>query len=102
MRGKIVKELLQLVQKKQITIAAYEWIKGGLLEKSTKTRIKMKKKKGVFQMMNKNHKNKNDKSNIYNFIDKIFKSMDTYDINEDTKILILSYGEKKLKKFTKQ
>ncbi len=63
-------------------------------EKSTKTRIKMKKKKGIFQMMNKNHNNKNDKSNIDNFIDKIFKSMDTYDINEDTKILILSYSEK--------
>nr|CAK98467.1 hypothetical protein n-terminal and c-terminal truncated [Spiroplasma citri] len=65
-------------------------------EKSTKTRIKMKKKKGVFQMMN-----KNDKSNIYNFIDKIFKSMDTYDINEDTKILILSDGEKQIKKIYK-
>ncbi|WP_419335311.1 Mbov_0401 family ICE element transposase-like protein [Spiroplasma endosymbiont of Sarcophaga variegata] len=70
-------------------------------EKSTKTRIKMKKKKGVFQMMNKNHKNKNDKSNIDNFIDKIFKSMDTYDINEDTKILILSDGEKQIKKIYK-
>ncbi|KAF0850076.1 Mbov_0401 family ICE element transposase-like protein [Spiroplasma poulsonii] len=67
-------------------------------EKSTKNRKKMKKKKGVFQMMNKNHKNKNDKSNIDNFIDKIFKSMDTYDINEDTKILILSDGEKQIKK----
>lgn len=67
-------------------------------EKSTKTRIKMKNKKGVFQMMNKNHKNKNDKSNIDNFIDKIFKSMDTYDINKDTKILILSDGEKQIKK----
>ncbi|QIA68931.1 hypothetical protein [Spiroplasma citri] len=66
-------------------------------EKSTKTRIKMKKKKGVFQMIN-----KNDKSNIYNFIDKIFKSMDTYDINEDTKILILSDGEKQIKKIIKQ
>ncbi|QED24747.1 hypothetical protein [Spiroplasma citri] len=65
-------------------------------EKSTKTRIKMKKKKGVFQMIN-----KNDKSNIYNFIDKIFKSMDTYDINEDTKILILSDGEKQIKKIYK-
>ncbi|WP_338989617.1 hypothetical protein [Spiroplasma endosymbiont of Seladonia tumulorum] len=67
-------------------------------EKSTKTRIKMKKKKGVFQMMNKNHKNKNNKSNIDNFIDKIFKSMDTYDINQNTKILILSDGEKQIKK----
>jgi hypothetical protein len=67
-------------------------------KKSTKTRIKMKNKKGVFQMMNKNHKNKNDKSNIDNFIDKIFKSMDTYDINKDTKILILSDGEKQIKK----
>ncbi|MFW4371431.1 MAG: hypothetical protein EHV01_005805 [Spiroplasma sp. hy2] len=62
-------------------------------EKSTKTKIKMKKKKGVFQMMN-----KNNKSNIDNFIDKIFKLMDTYDINEDTKILILSDGEKQIKK----
>lgn len=70
-------------------------------EKSTKNRKKMKKKKGVFQMMNKNHKNKNDKSNIDNFIDKIFKSMDTYDINEDTKILILSDGEKQIKKIYK-
>lgn len=70
-------------------------------EKSTKTRKKMKKKKGVFQMMNKNHKNKNNKSNIDNFIDKIFKSMDTYDINEDTKILILSDGEKQIKKIYK-
>lgn len=70
-------------------------------EKSTKTRKKMKKKKGVFQMMNKNHKNKNDKSNIDNFIDKIFKSMDTYDINKDTKILILSDGEKQIKKIYK-
>ncbi|WP_422397320.1 Mbov_0401 family ICE element transposase-like protein [Spiroplasma endosymbiont of Sarcophaga carnaria] len=67
-------------------------------EKSTKTKIKMKKKKGVFQMMNKNHNNKNNKSNIDNFIDKIFKLMDTYDINEDTKILILSDGEKQIKK----
>ncbi|MFX4057775.1 MAG: hypothetical protein EHV01_005620 [Spiroplasma sp. hy2] len=58
----------------------------------------MKKKKGVFQMMNKNHKNKNEKSNMDNFIDKIFKLMDTYDINEDTKILILSDGEKQIKK----
>ncbi|WP_159373284.1 hypothetical protein [Spiroplasma poulsonii] len=33
-------------------------------EKSTKNRKKMKKKKGVFQMMNKNHKNKNDKSKL--------------------------------------
>ncbi len=41
--------------------------------------------------------NKNDKSNIDSFIDKIFKLIDTYDINEDTKILILSDGEKKLK-----
>ncbi|MBW3057984.1 MAG: hypothetical protein CXB60_10120 [Spiroplasma poulsonii] len=70
-------------------------------EKSTKNRKKMKKKKGVFQMMNKNHKNKNDKSNIDNFIDKIFKTMDTYDINEDTKILILSDGEKQIKKIYK-
>jgi hypothetical protein len=30
-------------------------------EKSTKTRIKIKKRKNIFQMMNKNHKNKNDK-----------------------------------------
>ncbi len=60
----------------------------------------MKNKKSVFQMMNKNHNNKNDKSNTDNFIDKIFKSMDTYDINEDNKILILSYGEKQIKKFT--
>ncbi|WP_148108865.1 hypothetical protein, partial [Spiroplasma endosymbiont of Megaselia nigra] len=67
-------------------------------EKSTKTRKKMKKKNGVFQMMNKNHKNKNNKSNIDNFIDKIFKLMDIYDINEDTKILILSDGEKQIKK----
>ncbi len=70
-------------------------------EKSTKTRKKMKKKKGVFQMMNKNHKNKNDKSNIDNFIDKIFKSMETYEINKDTKILILSDGEKQIKKIYK-
>ncbi len=70
-------------------------------EKSTKTRTKMIKKKGVFQMMNKNDKNKNDKSNIDNFIDKIFKSMDTYDINEDTKILILSDCEKQIKKIYK-
>ncbi|WP_348736864.1 Mbov_0401 family ICE element transposase-like protein [Spiroplasma endosymbiont of Ammophila pubescens] len=70
-------------------------------EKSTKNRKKMKKKKGIFQMMNKNHKNKNDKSNIDNFIDKIFKSMDTYDINENTKILILSDGEKQIKKIYK-
>ncbi|MFW4371397.1 hypothetical protein ACMBCM_03435 [Spiroplasma sp. K1] len=49
-------------------------------------------------MMNKNHKNKNEKSNMDNFIDKIFKLMDTYDINEDTKILILSDGEKQIKK----
>ncbi|RUO86197.1 hypothetical protein, partial [Spiroplasma endosymbiont of Megaselia nigra] len=33
--------------------------------------------------------------------DKIFKSMDTYDINEDTKILILSDGEKQIKKIYK-
>lgn len=70
-------------------------------EKSTKTRKKMKKKKGVFQMMNKNHKNKNNKSNIDNFIDKFFKLMDTYDINKDTKILILSDGEKQIKKIYK-
>ncbi|UNF61891.1 hypothetical protein [Spiroplasma poulsonii] len=43
----------------------------------------------------------NDKSNIDNFIDKIFKTMDTYDINEDTKILILSDGEKQIKKIYK-
>ncbi len=49
-------------------------------------------------MINKNHKNKNDKSNIDNFIDKIFKSIDTYDINEDNKILILSDCEKQIKK----
>ncbi len=38
--------------------------------------------------------NKNNKYNIDNFIDKIFKLMDNYYINEDTKILILSYGKK--------
>jgi hypothetical protein len=43
-------------------------------------------------MMNKNYKNKNDKYNIYNFINKIFKSMDTYNINKNTKILILRDG----------
>ena len=67
-------------------------------KKSRKNRKKTKKKKGVFQMMNKNHKNKNDKSNIDNFIDKIFKLMDNYDINKNTKILILSDGEKQIKK----
>ncbi|WFG99077.1 UPF0236 family protein [Spiroplasma citri] len=49
-------------------------------EKSTETRKVIKKKKGVFQIMDKNT-NKNEKSSFNNFIDKIFKLMDTYDIN---------------------
>ncbi|WFG98755.1 UPF0236 family protein [Spiroplasma citri] len=69
-------------------------------EKSTETRKVIKKKKGVFQIMDKNT-NKNEKSSFNNFIDKIFKLMDTYDINEDTKILILSDGEKQIKKIYK-
>ncbi len=67
-------------------------------KKSRKNRIKMKNKKGVFQIMNKNNKNKNDKYNMDNFIDKFFKLIDTYDMNEDKKILILSDGEKQIKK----
>ncbi|WP_374696770.1 hypothetical protein [Spiroplasma endosymbiont of Polydrusus formosus] len=51
-------------------------------------------------MMNKTA-NKNDKNNIINFTDKIYKLMDTYDINEDTKILILSDGKKQIKKIYK-
>ncbi len=69
-----------------------------LVNKNQEKKKKMKKKKGVFQIMNKNNNNKNDKYNIDNFIDKIFKSFDTYDINENTKILILSDGEKQIKK----
>ncbi|WFG99071.1 hypothetical protein M1770_03700 [Spiroplasma citri] len=69
-------------------------------EKSTKTRKVIKKKKGVFQIMDKNV-TKYEKSSFNNFIDKIFKLMDTYDINEDTKILILSDGEKQIKKIYK-
>ncbi|WP_374695946.1 hypothetical protein [Spiroplasma endosymbiont of Polydrusus formosus] len=41
------------------------------------------------------------KNNIINFIDKISKLINTYDINEDTKILILSDGEKQIKKIYK-
>ncbi|QJU61011.1 hypothetical protein [Spiroplasma citri] len=41
---------------------------------------------------------KNKKSSFNNFIDKIFKLMDTYDINENTIILVLSDGEKQIKK----
>ncbi|ALA98281.1 hypothetical protein SKUN_001417 [Spiroplasma kunkelii CR2-3x] len=65
-------------------------------EKSTKTRKVIKNKKGVFQMMDKT--SKNEKSSFNNFIDKIFKLMNTYDINENTKILLLSDGEKQIKK----
>ncbi|ALA97070.1 hypothetical protein SKUN_00146 [Spiroplasma kunkelii CR2-3x] len=65
-------------------------------EKSTKTRKVIKNKKGVFQMMDKT--SKNEKSSFNNFIDKIFKLMNTYDINENTKILVLSDGEKQIKK----
>ncbi|UNF61890.1 hypothetical protein [Spiroplasma poulsonii] len=32
---------------------------------------------------------------------KFFKSMDTYDLNKDTKILIVSDGEKQIKKIYK-
>ncbi|WFH00699.1 hypothetical protein M1771_01970 [Spiroplasma citri] len=69
-------------------------------EKSTKTRKVIKKKKGVFQIMDKNV-TKNKKSSFNNFIDKIFKLMDTYDINENTIILVLSDGEKQIKKIYK-
>ncbi|ALA97855.1 hypothetical protein SKUN_00968 [Spiroplasma kunkelii CR2-3x] len=41
---------------------------------------------------------KNEKSSFNNFIDKIFKLINTYDINENTKILVLSDGEKQIKK----
>ncbi len=61
----------------------------------------IKNKKGCFEMINKTA-NKNDKNNIINFIDKISKLIDTYDINEDTKILILSDGEKQIKKINEK
>lgn len=68
-------------------------------EKSTKTRKVIKKKKGVFQIMDKT--TKNEKSSFNNFIDKIFELMNTYDINENTIILVLSDGEKQIKKIYK-
>lgn len=71
-------------------------------EKSTKKRKVIKKKKGCFEMNNTASSNqKNDKASITNFIDKIFKLMDTYKINKDTKILILSDGDRWIKKIYK-